>query len=73
MNNQKFKFIELPNEELSMTDSQKGLLLGGDNCTSHYSQCPDNPAYSFCKEHTNKPCDCGGTLYCKGYMTTNPT
>lgn len=69
--NKKFKFIELPTEEHSLTNAEKDMLFGADTCNPYYSQCPNNPAYSYCMGHTNNACDCGGTMYCTGHMIPN--
>lgn len=61
----KFKFIELPKNEVDLSKEELGYLLGGGNCDP-YRSCPDK--YDNHCKYDNGPCSntgaCGGTFFC---------
>lgn len=66
--NKKFKFIELPKNEVDLSKEELSYLLGGGNCIT-YTSCPEE--YNNTCKYDNGNCSntgaCGGTFYCASH------
>lgn len=81
MENQKFKFIELPHPEIELSPDGSALLLGGIVCSINYQQCeggksspcetgPGGNAYNVNMPCGSNPTGCGDGLLCNEYSLT---
>jgi len=84
MNNQKFKFIELPRPEITLSPDGSAQILGGDVCSIKYTHChgsKESPcdtgslgnAYNPDMPCGSNPTGCGDGMLCSDYnFTCNP-
>lgn len=62
----KFKFIELPKEEV-VKESELSFIEGATDCGT-FVQCADKKVgKSICEEYGTSPCGCAGSLFCGIY------
>ncbi len=68
--NKKFKFIELPRPEITLTPEGESHILGGAICDFIYIQCVTNKddtcpdTWDVSKDCNGNPIGCEGGLYC---------
>lgn len=61
----KFKFINLPKEEV-LSEAELSFMQGASNCTNYYTCRGDKD--SECGSYNSGPCtDCSPGLYCSNY------
>lgn len=72
--NKKFKFIELPRPEITLTPEGESHILGGDNC-GKFIVCPENSGIKDqCKSFNSDMCEespegCEGLFHCGQFST----
>lgn len=81
MDDQKFKFIELPHPEIELSPDGSALLLGGIYCRDNYQFCAsekkstcdlgdDLKGYNFSGNCSGESAGCGSGIYCNQYDCT---
>lgn len=67
MEEKKFKFIELPEDENTLNESEKRVLFGGTNYSSESTPCPLGINETYCNIYYFSCCGEGGVYVCEEY------